>query len=108
MGFVADVDWVELGAVAFLADCGGGFFAAVLLDVGEDYGGAFGGAEPGAAEADALGGAGDDYDFVLEAVGHGEEQLTVDSLQSTAKAKARNGKNLTQRTQSAQRSTEKN
>jgi len=34
LGFFADVDWVELGAVAFVADCGGGLFAAVLLNVG--------------------------------------------------------------------------
>jgi len=40
LGFFADVDGVKLGAAAFVADCGGGFFAAVLLDVGEDYGGA--------------------------------------------------------------------
>jgi hypothetical protein len=30
-----------------------------LLDVGEDYGGAFGGGLAGAGEADALGGTGD-------------------------------------------------
>ena len=41
-----------------------------MLDVGEDYGGAFGGAELGAPEADALGGAGYDDDFVLEAIRH--------------------------------------
>jgi hypothetical protein len=61
---------MELGAAAFVADCGGGLFAAVLLDVGEDDRGAFGGALAGAGEADALGGAGDDDDFILEAVGH--------------------------------------
>src|ERR1700738_4862006 len=94
---------MELGAVAFLADCGGGFFAAGLLVVGEDYGGAFGGAELGAPEADALGGAGDDYDFVLEAIGHGEEQLTVDSLQSKTEPDVKNGKNLTQSTQRTHR-----
>jgi hypothetical protein len=42
-----------------------------LLDVSEDYGGAFGGGLAGAGEADALGGAGDDDYFVLEAIGHG-------------------------------------
>jgi len=52
-------------------------FAAVFLDVGEDYGGAFGGAELGAAEADALGGAGYDDDFVLEAIGHGSETARI-------------------------------
>jgi hypothetical protein len=67
LGFFADVDWMELGAAALVADCGGGFFAAVLLDVGEDYGGAFGGGLAGAGETDALGGAGDEDDFVLEA-----------------------------------------
>jgi hypothetical protein len=41
----------------------------------------------GAGEADALGGAGDEDDFVLEAVGHGEGNL----------------KNLAQRTLRAQR-----
>ncbi len=73
MGFVADVDGVELGAAAFVADCGGGFFAAVLLDVGEDYGGALDGGLAGAGEAYALGGAGDDDHFVCEATGHGKK-----------------------------------
>jgi hypothetical protein len=65
LGFFAEVYGMELGAEAFVAEGGGGFFAAVLLDVGEDYGGAFGGGLAGAGEADALGGAGDEDDFVL-------------------------------------------
>jgi hypothetical protein len=59
LGFVADVDGMELGAEAFVADGGGGLVAAVLLDVGEDYGGAFGGRLASAGEAYALGGASD-------------------------------------------------
>jgi hypothetical protein len=61
---------VEGGAAAFLADCGGGLFAAVFLDVGEDYRRAFDGTLAGAGEADALGGTGYEDDFILEAVGH--------------------------------------
>jgi len=64
---------VERGASALVADRGGGLLAAIFLNVGKDYGCTFGGAEPGAPEADALGGTGDDDDFVLEAIGHGEE-----------------------------------
>lgn len=105
MGFVAQVNGEELGLCAFLAEGGGGLLAAIFLDVCQDYLGAFGGALAGAAEADALGGAGDQDDFVLETVGHGGKEFTVDSLQLTVKVKI-NGKNLTQRslrTQRAQR-----
>jgi len=38
-----------------------------------DYGGACGGGLAGAGEADALGGAGNDDYFVLEAIGHGRQ-----------------------------------
>ena len=89
LGFVANVHWMEMGFAALVADCGGGFFTAVLLDVGEDYGGAFGGGLAGASEADALGGAGYEDYFILEAVGHGERKSTVDSLQLKAKPKDR-------------------
>jgi hypothetical protein len=65
LGFVADVDGMEFGAVAFATDSSGGFYAAVLLDVGEDYKGAFSGGLAGAGEADALGSAGDDDHFVF-------------------------------------------
>ena len=82
---------MEAGAATFFADCSGGLFAAVSLDVGEDYGCAFGGALASAAKTYALGGSGDEDDFVLEAVGHGQG----------------NGKNLTQRAQRAQSATEK-
>ncbi len=85
LGFVANVHWMEMGFAALVADCGGGFFTAVLLDVGEDYGGAFGGGLAGASEADALGGAGYEDYFILEAVGHGERKSTVDSLQLKSK-----------------------
>ena len=71
LGFIAEVDRVEAGAAAFSADCGGGLLASFALDVGHDYGCAFCGTLAGAAEADALGGAGHQDDFVLEAIGHG-------------------------------------
>ena len=108
LGFVANVYWMEIGFAALVADCGGGFFAAILLDVGQDYRGTFGGGLAGAGEAYALGGAGDQDNFVLEAVGHGERKSTVDSLQLKAKPKIGNRKNLTQRARRAQRNTEKN
>ena len=89
LGFVANVYGMEMGFAALVADCSGGLFAAVWLDVGEDYGGAFGGGLAGAGEAYALGGAGYNDNFVLEAVGHGDRKSTVDSLQLKAKPKDR-------------------
>jgi len=85
LGFVANVYGMEMGFAALVADCGGGFFATVLLDVGQDYRGTFGGGLAGAGEADALGSASYEDDFVLEAVGHGERKSTVDSLQLKSK-----------------------
>jgi hypothetical protein len=100
LGFVADVDGMELGAVAFVADGGGGFFAAALLDVGENYGGAFGGGLAGAGEAYALGGAGYEDDFVCEAVGHGERYSRKQRIKKRQEFN-------TEGTEDAQRTTEK-
>jgi hypothetical protein len=59
LGLVAQVDREEEGLGAFGAEGGCGFLAAVFLDIGEDYFGAFGGGLAGAAEAETLGGSGD-------------------------------------------------
>src|SRR5258707_9562663 len=99
---------MEMGFAALVANCGGGFFTAVLLDVGEDYGGAFGGGLAGASEADALGGAGYEDYFILEAVGHGGRKSTVDSLQLKAKTKIGNRKNLKKKARGSQKKTEEN
>src|SRR6266403_3014954 len=95
-----------MGFAALVADCGGGLFAAVLLDVGQDYRGTFGGGLTGAGEADALGGAGDEDDFVLEAIGHGKDWLQSTAYRRKLRIKKRQESN-TEGTEDAQRTTEK-
>src|SRR5258706_14965372 len=107
LGFVANVHWMEMGFAALVADCGGGFFTAVLLDVGEDYGGAFGGGLAGASEAEALGGAGYEDYFILEAGGPGGKESTEDRLPVKAKPKIGNPKEFRTKAAEANRETGK-
>ncbi len=77
--------------------------AAILLDVGEDYASAFGGALAGAAEADALRGAGDEDDFVLQAIGH----WAVDSRQFKVNSKGKRGQEFNTEGTESKSGTEK-
>ncbi|MDT4854523.1 hypothetical protein FQZ97_888290 [compost metagenome] len=64
MRLFGDVQFDEQGAGANLRGQG---FAGHAVDVGEHHAGALGGQQQGIGLADAAGGAGDQYDFVLHA-----------------------------------------